>query len=162
MRHVVSDGNRNPDVIGHVSEGQYQEFVPSSSAANPQVTFRLSQVLSGTYDIYVVIVPENMTDAFNTAPKANKFNAMLTYDYDDEGKPLTVTAEGPEKGSFLSDVTQVDTILLFEDFKFPSCYYQIYDSQPMLTLTSALKLADRKTCTPNLNIDCILLVAKDE
>ena len=103
-----------------------------------------------------------MTDAFNTAPKANKFNAMLTYDYDDEGKPLTVTAEGPEKGSFLSDVTQVDTILLFEDFKFPSCYYQIYDSQPMLTLTSALKLADRKTCTPNLNIDCILLVAKDE
>lgn len=162
VRHIVSDGNRNPSVTGHVSEGMYQEFVPSSSAANPQVTFKLNEVLSGTYDIYVVIVPENMTDAFNTAPKANKFNAMLTYDYGDDGKPLTVTAEGPEKGSFLSDVAKVDTILLFEDFKFPSCYYQIYDSQPMLTITSALKLADRKTCTPNLNIDCILLVAKDE
>lgn len=162
VRHTVSEGNRNPAVTGHVSEGMYQEFVPSSSAANPQVSFNLANVLSGTYDVYVVIVPENIADAFITSPKANKFNATLTYDYDDKGVGQTVTAEGPENGSFVSDVTKVDTILLFENFKFPTCYYQISNSRPMLTLTSALKLADRKTCTPNLNIDCILLVAKDE
>ncbi|MBQ7742533.1 MAG: hypothetical protein IJT90_06395 [Bacteroidaceae bacterium] len=162
VRHAVSEGNRNPDVLGYVSEDAYQEFVPSSSAANPQVALKMSQVLSGTYDVYVVIVPENITDAFNTNPKANKFTATLTYDYDENGQPLTVTAEGPDKGTFVSDVTKVDSILLFQDFKFPTTYYQINNSQPMLTITSALKLADRKTCTPNLNIDCILLVAKDE
>lgn len=167
VRHTVTEGNRNPDVIGHISDGEYQEFIPSSSAANPQVAIKLGDysagyVLSGTYDIYVVIVPENMTDVFNTAPKANKFTATLTYDYDEKGVGQTVVAEGPEDGAFLSDVTKVDTILLFKDYKFETCYYEINNSQPMLTLTSALKLADRKTCTPNLNIDCILLVAKDE
>ena len=162
VRHVVSEGNRNPAVIGHVSEGAYQEFVPNSSAASPQVSFRLNDVLSGTYDIYVVIVPENITDAFNTAPKANKFNATLTYDYNEKGEGMTETAQGPKDGSFLSDVTKVDTILLFKDYKFNTCFYQIRNSQPMITITSAVKLNDRKTCTPNLNIDCILLVAKDE
>lgn len=162
VRHTVTDGNRNPEIEGHISDGAYQEFVPSSAAANPQVAFKMNDILSGTYDIYVVIVPENMTDALNTAPKANKFNAMLTYDYDDKGVAQTITAVGSEDGSFVSDVTKVDTILLFENYKFETCYYQINNSQPMLTLTSALKLADRKTCTPNLNIDCILLVAKDE
>ncbi|MBO4593319.1 MAG: hypothetical protein J5678_03920 [Bacteroidaceae bacterium] len=163
VRHYVSDGNRNPAYEGmKISEDAYQEFVPSSSAANPQVAFNLSDVLSGTYDIYVVIVPENMVDPANTSPKANKFNAMLTYDYDDKGAGLTVNATGPENGSFISDVTKVDTILLFEDYKFDACFYKISNSRPMLTITSALKLSDRKTCTPNLNIDCILLVAKDE
>lgn len=167
VRHTVTEGNRNPNVEGHVSDGAYQEFIPSSSAANPQVAIKLGDffagyVLSGTYDIYVVVVPENMTDVFNTEPKANKFTATLTYDYDDKAVGQTIVAEGPEDGAFLSDVTKVDTILLFENFKFETCYYQINNTQPMLTLTSALKLADRKACTPNLNIDCVLLVAKDE
>ena len=162
VRHDVTDANRNESIEGDVSEDAYQEFVPSSSAANPTVTFNLADVLSGTYDIYVVMVPENMTDSYNTSPKANKFTATLTYDYDDKGVAQTVASTLGNAGTFTTDVTKVDTILLFEDYKFDVCYYKISNSRPMLSITSALKLADRKTCTPNLNIDCILLVAKDE
>lgn len=164
VAHTVTDANRNDTVIGQVSSSGYQEFVPSSSAANPQVTFNLRNVLSGHYDIYVVVVPENMTDALNTSPKANKFTATLTYDYDENGNQLTVASElGTENGgAFLSDVTKVDTILLFENYKFDTCFDGISNSRPMLTITSAVRLADRRSCTPNLNIDCILLVAKDE
>lgn len=162
VRHVVSSATINPKVSGRLSQDAYQEFLPSSSAANPQVSFNLLNVLSGTYDIYAVFVPENINDSTNTSPKANKFTATLTYDYDAKGKQLTVNSTGGTKGVFLTDVTKVDTIKLFENYKFDVCYYDINKSNPMLTITSAIKLADRKKCTPNLRIDCILLVAKDE
>ena len=158
----MSSATINPKVSGKLSQDAYQEFLPSSSAANPQVSFNLLNVLSGTYDIYAVFVPENINDSTNTSPKANKFTATLTYDYDAKGKQLTVNSTGGTKGVFLTDVTKVDTIKLFENYKFDVCYYNISKSNPMLTITSAIKLADRKKCTPNLRIDCILLVAKDE
>lgn len=168
VRHTVSEGNKNDSVQGKVSGDQYQEFIPSSSAANPTVAFNLRDVLSGTYDIYVVVVPENIADVNKTAPKANKFTASLTYDFDDKGAGLSVVsidgqaAQSGTATTYTSDVTKVDTILLFKDFKFDVCYYNISNSKPMLTITSAVKLADQKTCTRNLNIDCIRLVAKDE
>ena len=162
VSYTVSDANRNPKIIGKLSANSYQEFVPSSSAANPVVSFNLNDVLSGTYDIYAVFVPENITDTLNTSPKANKFSATLTYDYDSKGKQLTVASTGGTKGVFTTDVTKIDTIKLFDNYKFDVSYYNINNSKPMLTITSAIKLADRKKCTPNLRIDCILLVAKDE
>lgn len=171
LKKTVTEGNRNEEVIGEVSGGEYQLFEAASSAANPVMAFNLKNVLSGTYDIYVVMVPENMTDKSNNAPKANKFFANLTYDYDDKGKAISVYSvdgladpSATEKSAtvYTTDPTKVDTILLFKDFKFDVCYKDIPNSRPMLTLTSSLKLADRKTCTPNFNIDCILLVAKDE
>ncbi|MDY3063135.1 MAG: hypothetical protein SOW56_03795 [Bacteroidaceae bacterium] len=162
VRYTVSDGTRNNKIIGKLSNDAYQEFVPSSSAANPVVTFNLPNILSGTYDIYAVFVPENITDSLNLNPKANKFTATLTYDFDEKGKQITVNSTGGKNGTFTTDVTKIDTIKLFEDYKFDVCYYGISKSNPMLTITSAIKLADRKTCTPNLRIDCILLVAKDE
>lgn len=162
VAYTVTAATQNPKVAGKLSGTGYQEFVPSSSAANPQVSFNLQNVLSGTYDIYAVFVPENITDSTNTSPKANKFTATLTYDYDSKGKQLTVSSTGGNKGTFTTDVSKIDTIKLFEDYKFDVCYYDITNSHPMLTITSALKLTDRRTCTPNLRIDCILLVAKDE
>lgn len=162
VTQTVLDGARNPIVAGKLSGNSFQEFVPSSSAANPQVTFDLDDLLSGTYDIYAVFVPENINDSTNISPKANKFTATLTYDFDDQGKQLTVSSTGGESGVFTTDVTKIDTILLFENYKFDVCYYDISKSNPMLTITSSIKLKDRKTCTPNLRIDCILLVAKDE
>lgn len=162
VRYTVSEGNRNPNVQGTVSNNAYQEYVPSSSAANPVIAINLKDILSGTYDIYAVFVPENMLDTLNTNPKRNKFTASLVYDFDEKGKTMSVASTLGDNGTFLTDVTKVDTIKLFEDYKFDVCYEGISNSNPMLIITSAIKLADRKTCTPNLRIDCILLVPKDE
>ena len=109
-----------------------------------------------------MIVPENISDTTNVSPKKNKFTATLTYDFDDQGKQLTVASTLGDDGTFTNDVTKIDTIKLFDNYKFDVCYYEISKCNPMLTITSAIKLKDRKTCTPNLRIDCILLVGKDE
>jgi hypothetical protein len=162
VSYTVLESACNPAVSGKLSDDSYQEFVPSSSAANPQVTFDLKSVLSGTYDIYAVIVPENISDTTNVSPKANKFTATLTYDFDDQGKQLTVASTLGDNGTFTNDVTKIDTIKLFDNYKFDVCYYEISKCNPMLTITSSIKLKDRKSCTPNLRIDCILLVGKDE
>jgi len=156
--HYVSDGNRNDSVKGKVHGYAYQEFQGTNASAKPVVSFNLPDVLSGTYDIYVVIVPENMVDKSNTSPKKNKFSATLEYDYDTNGKASSITSDG----TFESDPTRVDTILLFENFKFPYCYANLANSYPVLSLTTVRSVADYKTVTPYLNIDCFILKGKDE
>ena len=156
--HYVSAGNRNDSVSGKVSNSGYTEFQGTSTSARPIVSFNLPDVLSGTYDIYVVIVPENMVDKSNLTPKKNKFSATLEYDYDTNGKASSITSGQ----TFESDPTKVDTILLFENFKFPYCYANLSNSYPVLSLTAVMSVADRKTVTPYLNIDCFILKGKDE
>lgn len=158
ISHYVSDGNRNDSVKGKVHGYAYQEFPSSSTSARPIVSFNLPNVLSGTYDIYVVIVPENMVDKSNLSPKKNKFTATLEYDYDTSGKASSITSPN----TFVSDPTKVDTILLFENFKFPYCYANLANSYPVLSLTNVMSVADRKTVTTTLNIDCFILKGKDE
>ncbi|MDY5773460.1 MAG: hypothetical protein SPK32_08530 [Bacteroidaceae bacterium] len=158
IRHQVTDGNRNDSVQGRVRSNAYQEFAPSSSASKPVVSFNIPNVLSGTYDIYGVFVPENMTDPSNMSPKANKFTATLMYDFDAKGKASEIKSEE----TFVTNTSKVDTILLFKDFKFPYSYYGVSKSAPVLSLQTVLSVADRKTITPTLYIDCFILKGKDE
>jgi hypothetical protein len=99
-----------------------------------------------------------MVDKSNLSPKKNKFNATLEYDYDVNGKASSITSPN----TFESDPTKVDTILLFENFKFPYCYANLANSYPVLSLATVMSIADRKTVTPTLNIDCFILKGKDE
>ncbi len=156
--HSVTDGNRNDSVQGRVRNNAYIEYVPVNASSKQTVSYNLPSVLSGTYDIYVVIVPENMTDPSNKNPKRNQFNATLQYDMDSKGKASTVTADK----TFLSDPSKVDTILLFENFKFPYCYKYIRNSYPVLSLQVVRSIADFKTVTTTMYIDCFILKGKDE
>lgn len=160
IRRTVSDETRNPYITGTVSGLVYQQFIAQTATSKPIVSYNLPHVLSGTYDVYVVIVPENMTDSANHEPKCNKFSAELKYDFDESGKYQSVITD--EKDPFVSDPTKVDTILLFKDFKFPYCYEGLSKSYPMISLSVVMTLADRKTVTPDLNIDCFILKGKDE
>lgn len=155
----VTSTTRNEDVPGTLSGDAYRKFYASSASAQPQVGFNLNNVLSATYDIYVVIVPENIADASNTNPKKNKFTTLLIPDFDVDGKP---TEEIAGDKTFESDPSKIDTILLYENFKFPYCYKGIQNSAPLLQLKVVMGIADRKTVTPELNIDCIILKNKDE
>ncbi|MBQ0088713.1 MAG: hypothetical protein KBT27_05225 [Prevotellaceae bacterium] len=168
----VDAANQNPEVTGRVSENAYASFVPTNNASNPVVAINLSKVLSGKYDIKAVIIPENITDPSITAPKKNKFTAAITKDYklDAKGKVVETTVKAQQlnaKGklediNFESDVTKVDTITLFEDFEFEYTYLENSTLCPVLILTSNVKLADQKTTSRALNIDCIILEGKDE
>lgn len=159
-RKVVTASMRNDSVAGTVSANAYQVFTAYNSTSKPTVAFNLPDVLSGTYDIYVVIVPENYLDASNKNPKYNKFTATLKYDFAENGKASEISSD--TKVPFTSDPTKVDTILLFKDFKFPYCYYDVKNCFPILSLTTVMSISDRKTVTPNLAIDCFILKGKDE
>lgn len=162
IHHSVTETNRNDSVSGKVRGNAYQEFQSGSASQRPTVAFNIPSVLSGTYDIYVVIVPENMVDKSNVNPKCNQFSALLEYDFDEKGKASTVTAGTTSDTYFRSDPTKVDTILLFENFKFPYCYSGISGSYPVLSLSTQMSIKDRTTVTPYLNIDCFIFKGKDE
>lgn len=158
IRHTITDGNRNDSVKGVLSNNSYQEFVPYNATAKPTVAFNLPNVLSGTYDIYAVIVPENMDDPSNTSPRKNKFTATLQYDLSETGRASTISGGK----NFESDPSKIDTILLFENFKFPYCYYGISNCYPILSLTTQQSVSERRTVTTTLYIDCFILKGKEE
>lgn len=161
-RQTVTDSNRNPAISGEVSDDEYQMFTPASATSKPSVAYDLPDVLSGKYDIYVVLVPENMLDSTNTSAKPTRFSATLIYDYEDDGTYVQTSTSTETDDLFVNDVTKVDTILLFEDFEFPYCYYGLENVTPIIQLNVSYSLTDRRSYTNYLYIDCFILEGKED
>jgi transposase-like protein len=185
----VGAGEQNPDVKGQLLYNDYIDFVPSTTAANPVATFKISSVLSGTYDIYAVVVPENITNTRLVSVLPNRFKATLTY-YADATKSTTTTAISKESGNYLRDessitsdlqsgtvqavdsagvatdtpivTNKVDSVLLFRNFKFPISYYGLSNAYVTLKLQSTIKTKETKMYSREFRINQILLRAKDE
>ncbi|MBP3774048.1 MAG: hypothetical protein ILA34_01710 [Bacteroidaceae bacterium] len=157
----VTEGTRNPYISGVVRGDAYRSFTSATPQAATTVSYNIPNVCSGTYDIYVVLLPESMLDSLNTDNKYNSFTATVAYDFDEKGK-ATGTYTSPS--SFVNDPTKVDTILLFENFKFPYAYYGLPVAKPYITLISEKlnSAAKRRIMTSTFNIDCFILKSKDE
>lgn len=145
--------------------------VQTTPTANPEITFKLPNIMSCKYDIYVVM-------AYNTnANMSTKFKATLTYH---EGKRSTQSnatlkpeADDIHKGAsntyvnlpcpYVDDngVTQyVDSICVAHDFEFPVAYYGT-DFYPTLKLSVNVTSKEISTYTREMWIDQIVLVAKE-
>ena len=157
----ITEGTRNPAILGTVRGEAYRSFMASSVQAATKVTYNIPDVCSGTYDIYVVLLPESMLDSLNTDGKYNSFTATVSYDFSEKGI-ATGTYTSPT--TFVNDPTKVDTILLFENFQFPYAYYGLPVAKPYVTLTSERlnTPAKRRIMTNTFNIDCFILKSKDE
>ena len=144
--------------------------IQTSSASNPDVTFKLRNLLSGTYDIYVLV-------AYNDeAKRPNRFTARLSYHDEDRDNATTETLKVPEgeagTGNYFENVPTcvdengnacgVDSVLLAKDFKFPVCYYGLDNAYVTLKLASYVSSSQTSTYTRELWIDKIVLIAKDE
>ena len=158
ITHRLTASNRNKKISGIVSGNAYQQIATGSSSSKPTASYYLKNVLSGTYDIYAVIVPENMDDTTNVAPKYTKFMASLSYDVNDDDKPTTFTAAPV----FASDPTKVDTLLLFQDYTLPCSYFDVWHDYPTISLSVYISIFDRKFVTNNLYIDCFILKGKGD
>ena len=156
--HQVTPGTRNDSVKGTVRGNYYREFVPSAPSSKEQITYKIPDVMSGTYDIYAVIVPENIIDPSMTTARYNMFTATLAYDFLPNGRPVTFA----NTKEMHSDPTKVDTILLFENFKFPYAYAGLPNAKPYITLNSTYTRSKRLVATPYFYIDCFILKSKDE
>lgn len=160
--------NRNDSVKGYVSNNSFRYFPGSSSASQPTVSFKIPNIQSGKYDIYVVMVPLNMNlpNQPDSVTKRNRFEATLTYDYKDRtGRDITQAAVNELDGSgyFETRAGVVDTILLFRDFEFPYAFQGAEPSYPMIELKSVIRTAQQRAdFDPALYIDCFLFVGKDD
>ena len=166
----VLNGNRSNIFVSYpdsskvdLTDGTYLTYVeaePTSNFSKPEVDYYLENVLSGTYRIYVVIPPANisLTSDSTTVVKPNWLNFTLNYYNSKTAKlvDLPFTNERYEVGKdtiitynantgaevrtickntdFFNDTTKVDTMFLGE-VTFPCCYAGIGSYYPNLKVT---------------------------
>lgn len=133
-----------------VSGGGYLDIVPKSSTSNWTATFEIANTLSGTYDIYAVILPKTAYLANSKDNKPNKFKAVLHYN-DENGKKqsYSISEELKSKGDVADSV-------LITRFTFPTCNYQQQNTTVSLELRC--NITSRQTeYSREMFLDCIYL-----
>ena len=180
---VISTGGRSisqtvrnpaPDVVDLSEQEDSTTYrylwVKSDDGDRPTLTVYLPNMLSTTYDIYCIFVPEKVdTAAANSVTQPNRVIFDLNY-CDENGELQTKTflderpenvdafkakyprvtdgAEGSEYyntiRAFSNDTSKVDTVFVGE-FTFPICYYGLGTSSapvcPSITIQSPLMTA---------------------
>ena len=156
---VATIYQQNPKIEGSVSGKSYAYTIEKVSNTPTEVAFKLPYILSGKYDIFAVILPENISiqDTAKTVLPL-KFNATLNY-YNGTSE----LEESKETEDLFSNVEKVDTIPLFTDFQFPVAYKGISGAYPTLKLMVTANSRDlNKKYTNRICVDKIILKAKEE
>ncbi len=192
-----SNSTQWSDATGSVSHNNFYYVFPNNDNSKPSISFKLkgndgenkeSDVMSGRYDIKVVMVPNYYMTSNDstivltvnnsgrgtgkvvngdTIPVKHKLKATLYY-VNNEG----VDSKGVAKQASLTtakdqyidyDGTKVDTLTVFEDFVFPYSYKNLSHSYPVLELTADVSAAEKKLgYSHDYCIDQIILVSKDD
>ncbi len=168
------------DTVGFVSHDNFYELAPNSENNSINNIFRLvgtsgdaenveSEVMSGTYDICIVCVPDfykTSRDTIDGDTIRHRITATLNYcDNTANGKDAQLKIAN--KDAIVYDGLKVDTVVLFKDFTFPYSYKNLRYSYPTLQLGTYSTSGDRdkKKTNPvfrnNLCIDRILLISKE-
>ena len=139
-----------------ISGNGYLDIVPRTSTSNWTATFEVRNTLSGTYDIYAVVLPKTVYLANSRDFKPNKFKATLNY-MDEDGE-MKSEVFGNE---VTSDGHCVDSVLIGR-FTFPVCNYQQQETTVSLQLQCSI--TNRQTqYSREMFLDCIYLKpVKDE
>lgn len=134
----------------------YYQITPTSAMAKPELDFYLLDVLSGTYNIYVVIPPADANlEETDPVVQPNWLNFTLNYYNGSKLVDYKFTNKNFVKGSqiisynantgaevktniaetdFFNDTTKVDTLFIGE-FTFPRCYYGLGEYYPNIKVT---------------------------
>jgi len=141
-----------------ISEGAYLDIVPSSSTANWNLTYRVNNTLSGTYDICAIVLPMSVVDHNAQNVKPNKFKATINY-VDEHGVEQTFNCNNKE---FTNDIQRVDTIVLAESFHFPACNYDQNDIKVSVRLQCNITVRQTSQYERELLLDCIYLRPRND
>lgn len=168
------------DTVGYVSHDNFYELAPNSENNSINNIFRLvgtrgdsenleSEVMSGTYDICIVCVPDfykTSTDTIVGDTIRHRITATLNY-CNNAANGKDAQLKIANNNAIVYEGLKVDTVVLFKDFTFPYSYKNLRHSYPTLQLGTYSTSADRdkKKTYPvfrnNLCIDRILLISKD-
>ena len=152
VRQLVSDS---------ISNGSYMRINAKGQTDNWDVTYRLNNTLSGSYDMYVVVLPKYVYDA--TAPKANlpcKFKANINY-IDAQGKAQTFACKIDNKTEFTTDPARIDTVLIANGFQFPACNYGQDNTSVSINIQCSVGSRQNNSYSREFYLDCILVRPHD-
>lgn len=139
-----------------ISEGKYLKITPLKATDNWSATFQVNNTLSGSYDIFAVILPKTVLDPNSTDLLPNKFKANINY-VDLAGKDQSFACKIDGKAEFQSDPLRVDTVMLAENFQFPSCNYQQDNTRFSIKLTCSITTRQTSQYSREMYLDCIYL-----
>lgn len=136
-----------------ISEGAYLDILPATATSNWDLTFRVNNTLSGTYDICAVVLPKSVANQVNPDLKPNKFKAYINY-VDEKGAAKTFDCNNTE---FTNDPERVDTIVLAKGFHFPTCNYDQNDIKVTVRLLCSITARQTSQYAREMYLDCIYL-----
>ncbi len=127
--------------------------MPTDAAANWEMTFRVNNTLSGTYDICAIVLPKSVANQVNPDVKTNKFKATINY-VDENGNAKTFDCGGKQ---FQNNPLKVDTIVLAEAFHFPTCNYGQNDIKASVRIQCSITARETSRYSREMLLDCIYL-----
>ena len=134
-----------------ISEHAFLQIVPEKNTSNWALTFRINNFLSGNYDIYAVILPRH--DDVDNGSKPCKFKAAINY-VDEKGEAKTFDCGNQQ---FETDPNKKDSVLLAENFHFPTCNYGQPDIKASVKIFLALASRESRNYSRQMYLDCIYL-----
>lgn len=150
-----------------ISGNAFVEVVPKPASANPTVRFFVPDVLSNVkYDVYCVFAPVAAYDTLATHEQRLPNSFRVAFRFPDENgvvsdKDLTGTKH-TQSDDVTKEMNVVDTVLLAENYVFPTCFYGLSDPQVAIRLRSTVTSRQTSTYTKVFRIDCFLLVPHEE
>ena len=165
-REIRSEGESTGLVVGYdqctystrtvsadsISEKGYLVITPRTSNSNWTMTFKLENTLSGAYDICAIVLPSTVYDA-SSVGKPCKFRANINY-VNANGDEETFNCDNTQ---FRSDPTKVDTVVLAENFRFPTCNYGETNLKMSVKLTCSVMPRENSQFSREMYLDCIYL-----
>ncbi len=140
-----------------VSRGEFLKITPLKTTDNWDVTFQLQNTLSGSYDVYAVVLPKSVLTKENPDLRPNKFKATINY-IDMDGNEQTFSCKNASnKTEFQNQTEVVDTILLAENFKFPTCNFEQNNTRFSIKLACSITSRQTSTYSREMYLDCIFL-----
>lgn len=151
---------------GKVSENYFMEAQPLTTASSTSVRYAIPNNLSNIgYDIYAVFVP---AIAYNENASAEdrlpcRVRFTLTY-MEQDGTEKSTSLRNPADNAVNFETTPdvLDTLLVAEDFVFPTCAFDLEDPQVTLRAASNLTSSMSSRFTRTLRMDCIILKPHEE
>ena len=140
-----------------ISNNKYLRINYVNATQNWTINFQLNNTLSGSYDVYAILLPKSVYDQENPDVRPCKFKASINY-MDEKGKAAEYTCLNEEgKTEFVSAPERVDTILLARDFKFPACNYGQSNMNYSIKIQSSITARQTSQYAREMFLDCIYL-----
>ena len=146
---------------GYVSNNKYLRITPGGSTDNWTADFQVNNTLSGSYDIYAIVLPHNMFDD-SAELRPYKFKASISCPNEKGNIQTTACVPGDDrpvssKTEFTTWSDRVDTVLLARDFKFPTCNYGQSNMNVSIRLQCSITARQTSQYYREMWLDCIYL-----